>query len=194
MPRIYRYEPFVIPGPFGTTITHRNTEDAQISLMGTVGGYHYISVPDEAELPEQPREIALEQVELDGQTREALRRQMSIFQVTRRLADSKIRQDVGDTSDLIADLAKRIGLVERMIMRLSFHLLQNEPVPAEIKDAYLPIVQSYLQAIDVLELRDRVDLESNVRLASVLIQRFSTIAEIVDDLHVQRVRELLGDA
>lgn len=193
MPKIYKYTPYVVQGPFGTTIIHKNTADNDIFLLGQMGGEYYISVPDGIELPEQPEEITLTEVPLDSEQREQLRKTLPVFRVTRKLAQDRIDAEMGTISEQLADTAKRIGLVERLVMRMALALLQGQPVPQSVSDAYLPIVQHYIQAIDEQGVHDRVDLESNVRIAGVLINRFARIADIVDDLHMQRVKELIGE-
>ncbi len=92
----------------------------------------------------------------------------------------------------MADLAKRVGMVERLVMRMAYYLLSDQPISQEVKDAYYPMVQKYVQAIDAGQIEDRVDLESNVRIQEVLTERFNRIARIVDEVHLGRVKELLG--
>ena len=193
MPTVYKYQPYVVPGPSGTKIMHQNNDQGTILLLGQIAGYYYISVPDGEVLPQQPEQITLEEVPLTFETKEHLRWNLNTFQTGRRLADDKIKKTIGDTDYQIADLAKRIGMVERLVMRMSIHLLKNQDIPIETRDAYLPIVEHYLDAIDIDGVRDRVDLESNVRIAQVLTQRFATIAGIVDDLHMSRVKAALGE-
>ncbi len=194
MPQIYKYYPYTTPGPHGTKIFHKSDDENLTLTIGTHDNAIYISVPEGVTLPEQPAEITLEEVSLTFESREFLRRNMLAFATTRKLADDKIRETIGDTDDQIADLAKRIGMVERLVMRMAQPLLQNQPVPEAIKDSYLPIVEGYIEAIDNGGVRDRVDLESNIRIAQILTERFAAIAGIVDDLHISRVKSALGES
>jgi hypothetical protein len=92
----------------------------------------------------------------------------------------------------MADLAKRIGMIERLVMRMAYFQLQDQAISQEVKDAYFPLVEQYINAVDGGLVEDRVDLESNKRLQEVLTERFNKIAQIVDEVHLRRVREMLG--
>jgi phage gp36-like protein len=162
-----------------------------MTYLGRLDGYDYISLPDGVALPEQPEQIGMEQV-TDSTEIERLRQGLLTFENSRRLADSEIRSKIGDTSDLMADLGKRIGMVERLVMRMAYYLLSDQEISQEVKDAYYPMVEEYINAVDAGQIEDRVDLESNVRLQQVLTQRFDRIARIVDEVHLGRVKGLLG--
>jgi hypothetical protein len=71
MATIYRYQKTITPGPNGTTVQHRNSEDNEITELATVNGLTYISVPDGVALSEQP--VTLEPVALDDTLREQIK-------------------------------------------------------------------------------------------------------------------------
>jgi hypothetical protein len=191
MSQIYKYQPQVEPGANGTVIRYQNTENEDITYLGDLDGWSYVSAPNDTTIPDQPNEINWQQV-TSKEKKEKLRQKLRTFQNSRNLADAQIKTEVGDHSDLMADLAKRIGMVERLVMRIAYFLLSGQEISQEVKDAYYPLVESYIQAVDGGLVEDRVDLESNVRLQEVLTQRFDKIAQIVDDVHLRRVRDMLG--
>lgn len=191
MPRIYKYHVYRESGPAGTTLTHIATNN--VTYLGRLDGYDYISVPDGVTLPEQPPEIGMTQI-TDPAEIEALRQRLGTFKNSRRLAEAQIQSEIGDTSDLMADLAKRIGMVERLVMRMAYYLLSDQAISQEVKDAYYPMVEQYVNGVDGGLIEDRVDLESNVRLQEVLTERYNRIAQIVDTAHLRRVGDLLPTA
>lgn len=192
MSQIYKYQPQVESGANGTVIRYQNTENEDIIYLGGLDGWSYVSAPNDTTIPDQPPEINWQQV-TSKEEKERLRQKLRTFQNSRHLAEAQIKTEVGDHSDLIADLAKRIGMVERLVMRMAYFLLSGQEISQEVKDAYYPLVESYIQAVDDGLVEDRVDLESNIRLQEVLTERFNQISHIVDDVHLRRVREKIGE-
>lgn len=73
MTAIYKYQRITTPGPDGATVYFRNAEDAPRALeLGELEGWHYVSVPEAAALPEQPTEIDWQRVTLDAELRARL--------------------------------------------------------------------------------------------------------------------------
>ncbi len=63
-------------------------------------------------------------------------------------ARQRIEKEIGDDKDLLADISKRLALVERLLMRLTGELLQTLPEDSYVKSAYKPVVEQYLSGVD----------------------------------------------
>lgn len=73
MTAIYKYQRITTPGPDGATVYFRNAEDEPRALeLGELDGWHYVSVPETATLPEQPAEIGWQSVVVDDDLRNRL--------------------------------------------------------------------------------------------------------------------------
>lgn len=71
---ICKYQRVTTPGPNGTTLYFRNTETEPRAVeLAEVDGWHYVFVPDAAELPEQPAGIEWQAVELTGELKERIK-------------------------------------------------------------------------------------------------------------------------
>ena len=73
MSSIYKYRRITTEGPNGTTLYFKNADEGDRALeLAEVAGWHYVSVPDTAQLPEQPAEIEWQAVTLDAETKAAI--------------------------------------------------------------------------------------------------------------------------
>lgn len=99
---------------------------------------------------------------------------------------NRIEVEVGDSYDLIADLSKRISMLERLVMRLAGEILSGTPMPEAYSTTYLQIVESYLYAVDNNLFVDRTDLEDSAELFNRLMARFGTITQIVKEEYFDR--------
>lgn len=67
MSTIYKYRRVTTEGPDGTTLYFKNADDGDRALeLAEVDGWHYVSVPDTAQIPAQPAEIEWQAVTLDA--------------------------------------------------------------------------------------------------------------------------------
>ena len=67
MSSIYKYRRITTEGPDGTTLYFKNADEGDRALeLAEVEGWHYVSVPATAQLPEQPTEIEWQAVTLDA--------------------------------------------------------------------------------------------------------------------------------
>lgn len=67
MSTIYKYRRITTEGPDGTTLYFKNADEGDRALeLAEVDGWHYVSVPDTAQLPAQPTEIEWQAVTLDA--------------------------------------------------------------------------------------------------------------------------------
>ena len=67
MNTIYKYRRVTTEGPNGTTLYFKNADEGDRALeLAEVDGWHYVSVPDTAQLPAQSTEIEWQAVTLDA--------------------------------------------------------------------------------------------------------------------------------
>lgn len=67
MSTIYKYRRITTEGPDGTTLYFKNADEGDRALeLAEVDGWHYVSVPDTAQLPAQSTEIEWQAVTLDA--------------------------------------------------------------------------------------------------------------------------------
>ena len=94
----YSFSKQITDGPNGTTITAVLPEvDGQRigNELGTIDGVTYISLPDEAVLPEQPTEIGLQPVVMT----DALKEQLKLINPWCKLVDQQIRSKIRERYD-----------------------------------------------------------------------------------------------
>lgn len=73
MSSIYKYRRITTEGPNGTTLYFKNADEGDRALeLAEVAGWFYVSVPDNAKLPEQPAEIEWQAVTLDAETKASI--------------------------------------------------------------------------------------------------------------------------
>ncbi len=94
----YSYTKITEEGPFGTTVAANLPElDGQFigNELGTIDGLTYISLPDDAVLPEQPADIGLAQVTMTDELRE----QLKAINPWCKLVDQQIRAKIRERYD-----------------------------------------------------------------------------------------------
>lgn len=71
---IHRYQRITTPGPDGSTLYFNNADGELRAIeLCEIDGWHYVSVPDGLELPDQPPEIQWQPVVLDTVLRERIK-------------------------------------------------------------------------------------------------------------------------
>ena len=98
-----------------------------------------------------------------------------------------VESEVGDVYDLIADVSKRLTMLERLGIRLADDLITYAPehVPT-ITTMYSPLIQSYLALLTAHgNSTNLADLEDPQELFLKLFNRNLKIMEIVDKNYVQ---------
>jgi hypothetical protein len=98
------------------------------------------------------------------------------FKLNARFA---IEAKVGDVYDLIADQAKRLSMMNRLLLRLSNQVLCGVPMEDPYKTEYSQLVQMYLAGVDAGTIYDRGDLEDDLTMFLTLTVRDKTMADIV---------------
>lgn len=96
-------------------------------------------------------------------------------------ARNRIEAEVGDTLDLIADLSKRVSLNERLLLRLSNEILNNNAIPDPIRSGYAQLCAEYVYAVDNNIFMDRTDLENPLDIFTTLMSRMGQITSIVKE-------------
>lgn len=190
MPTIYRYTPAVTSGPNGQTIRHADPDEVMTRLC-RLDGQEYLSLPTGTTLPTQPAEITLESVTLTDELRARIKRHAGPLQVSKDTTRRHIREIAGDPEDQIADLERRLGIAERLLYRMSEHVLQNNAVPQTLSDDYLADVQNYNMAIESGTAFARSDMEDKADMQGKLMERSTQVAQAASG-HVQRIGELVG--
>ena len=102
-----------------------------------------------------------------------------------------IENNVGDLADLVADLSKRIDLVERMAVRMAYYVYQGLSVPTELRDAYLPLIQDAVTRWDEGTLIARNDIEDPADIQAKLVVRSNKITEIIRDDYLAKLEPIV---
>ena len=99
---------------------------------------------------------------------------------------SKINSRIGDTEEIIADLTKRIELLERLLLRVMYYQLSGQEIPEELKQSYLPLIQAYVQSVDNGNFKSRIDVEDVHEVFGRLTVRFNEITNIVKEEYLDK--------
>lgn len=70
---IFKYQRVVTPGPDGTTLYFKNSDENEAVEIAELDGWHYVFAADGASMPEQPPEIQWQRVELTAQQNEQIK-------------------------------------------------------------------------------------------------------------------------
>ena len=193
MPTIYRYTPHVDPGPAGSVTRFANTDDAEgnplIQRIGVLNGQEYISVPDAVTLPAQPDAITLEEVTVTPELRLDLIRANVALDQSKQGAREHVREIVGDAEDQIADLEKRVSVMERIMYQLAWRILDGQATD-DLKSEFGNLLQMYVDGVNDGSIRTRSDLHFAGPLVQSIIERSNAVVAAVED-HAARVNELL---
>jgi hypothetical protein len=94
---------------------------------------------------------------------------------------ARIESEVGDVYDLLADLAKRVSLVERPTLVALNDLMTTGTIAQTTKDAYAALIGQYVTGVSTGALSDRTDLEVNTELFARMTARYQKIHDIVKE-------------
>jgi hypothetical protein len=103
-------------------------------------------------------------------------------------ARQQIEQQVGDDKDLVADLSKRLDILERGQIRLLAHVLGGTQMNDEYKNGYLGYAETVIAMVDAGEYVPRADLEDESSLITRLIERQNTIGQIVKIEYLDKLK------
>lgn len=98
-------------------------------------------------------------------------------------ARERIFNEIGeyDIYEIVADLSKRICMLERFGMRLGQAMMENNTLPENIKEMYGAFLQAYVTGVEAREIRDRTDLENNWEVFNRLMFRMNKVADIIKE-------------
>ena len=95
----YKYKKIKTPGPFGTVISHKSSEEKEVIMLGDIGEYSYIYADD---LSEQSEELSFEQITLSKSELAFLKNQSYIKAIEANI-QIKIKELVKDYLDFEID-------------------------------------------------------------------------------------------
>jgi len=190
MPTLYRYTPHIEPGPTGRVVRFSNTAHDDIQRVATLDdGMEYISVPDGVSLPAQPDEITLEQVDVTPKLRLDLIKANVALHQSKGNARERVRDVAGDAEDQIAELEKRLSVMERILYQLAWRILDGQNTD-DLKTEYGGLLQQYVQGIDSGTIQARSDLHYAQPLVNQIIARSNAVTDAVSE-HAARINALL---
>jgi hypothetical protein len=193
MPALYKYQQHVTQGPNGAALDFRNAieEDApRATYLGEIEGWRYVSVPDDAQMPEQPEEIQWQAVTITPELRERLKRTRPVS-VAKDVVRQKIENEVGDVHDLVADSMRLCEFAIALSVRVSHEILTGQAMDPAIRESYATRVGAVKDAMDSGDLIMRSDIEDPTEMMVRLMQRYSHITQLVGDHYRPAVDDLL---
>jgi len=178
---VYKY--YYLGSVVSTNLIHK-IKDYFISFLtdDEAEGFKLLSVND---IPIDPSDIDSERRPLN-ETELANKALANKIMLKLELRE-KIYKDVGDIDDLIADMSKRIDLIERLVMRIFYFILNKQDVPQELLDAYLPMIANYITAVDSGQVKMRADLEDPQEVFNSLAVRYTTITNLVKTEYFDKI-------
>lgn len=99
-----------------------------------------------------------------------------------------IEQNVGDDKDLVADLSKRLDILERGLVRLIAHVLGGTQMTEEYKSRYLNYAETLISLVESEAYVPRADLEDEEYLVAKLIERQNAIGQIVKTEYLDKLK------
>jgi len=100
-----------------------------------------------------------------------------------------IAEEVGDDKDLIADLSKRLDIIERGFVRLLAHILGGTQMTPEYISRYLNYAETIIAMVENEQYKPRADLEDESQLIQKLITRQNIIGQIVKEHYFDELRK-----
>lgn len=193
MPALYKYQQHVTQGPNGAALDFRNAidEDApRATYLGEIEGWRYVSVPDDAQMPEQPEEIQWQAVEATPDLVEQLKRSRPM-RIAKGVVREHIEEEVGDLHDLVADCMRLCEFSLALSLRVSHEVFSGEQMAPEVRQAYAERVQTVLGAMDSGDVVLRGDLEDPDAMIMRLMERYTRISQLLANVYKPRVNDLL---
>jgi methionyl-tRNA synthetase len=103
---------------------------------------------------------------------------------------AKITANIGDNNDLIADINKRISILERITYQtLDYLYSQSElidVIPAELQNAYGSLLNNYVNMISTGDLKDVIDLEDINNVFDKILDRINKTSIICKEYISQK--------
>ena len=104
-------------------------------------------------------------------------------QTAKERARSRIYKELGDYDvyEMVADLSKRICLLERLLIRFADAAKTDGSLPEPIAQLYGDMIDAYMIGLTDQTIKDRTDLENNWLVFRTLQTRTAKIAEIIEE-------------
>jgi hypothetical protein len=103
---------------------------------------------------------------------------------------AKITANIGDNNDLIADINKRISILERITYQtLDYLYSQSElidDIPAELQNAYGSLLNNYVNMISTGDLKDAIDFEDINNVFDKILDRINKTSIICKEYISQK--------
>jgi len=129
-------------------------------------------------VPKDPTDPASELRDL---TDEELKKQEKARKLLQKLKlRQKIYGSIEDLEDIVADLSKRIDLLERLHLTTLYYILKGEPLPDDLKKSFLSVAETYIKHVEKGRVRTRVDIEDPKKLLDKVMKRVTKITKLVE--------------
>ena len=155
--------------------------------LGHAAGAQWYSIPTGESMPDGTRAPTDEELSLAKLELPAIRQ---LKASTRR----RIREEVGDLDDIIADQARQIEALTALGVRLAQIVLGGETLDAELRQRYLERITPIANALDSGSLLLRGDLEGAGEMLARVQGRTDAINRIIAEEYLPRRDALLEDA
>jgi len=109
--------------------------------------------------------------------------------ILKRIVRNRITEEVWDLEDLLADLSKRVSLLERLIVIRLYYDLKWWKLPKKYKEVLSKYVEVYMKKYNNWEIKDLVDIEDVNELLEKLITRITKITEIVVEEYFKYLKD-----
>lgn len=103
-------------------------------------------------------------------------------------ARNKIEVEIGDTLDQLADVSKRVAILERALMRLFLHVVGQYDMVDDIKQRYSSYMLPIIEAADNNITIDRIDLENEETLMQNLLLKNQKIIDIIKTEYLDKIK------
>jgi len=105
----------------------------------------------------------------------------------KNITRDKIEKNVWDIYDLIADMDKRIWMIERLVMRMTDVFINKKDIETDVfMQWYKPFVEQYITLVNNWMIKGRNDLEDLSVIFSDLITKTNTISSIVENEYLNK--------
>jgi len=101
-------------------------------------------------------------------------------------ARKRIADEVGDIYDLTADNYNRNILGERLLMMITYEILNNTELAPITKAKYGPLVNAYIQVNEQIDKLDTMDLKDPYQEFNKLTNRAKKITDILKEEYIDK--------
>ena len=150
----------------------------------TAEGFRLLGV---TQVPEDP---ANPESSMRDLTEEELAKQKKAEKLMTKLKfRNSVESNIGDLPDIVADLCKRLEILERLVFKVCYYLLQDQTIGDDVKNQFTSIVTSYVDAVNNGQLKTRVDLEDLTNLYNRVYERVNAFTQLFENEYLNKVNE-----